>query len=57
MKFEMPIAEIEKFDLEDIISTSGGQEGPTTEHTAAAEEGRPCLGSASDENDQEPCIL
>lgn len=57
MKFEMPIAEIEKFDLEDIISTSGGQQGPTTEHTAAAEEGRPCLGSASDENDQEPCIL
>ena len=29
MKFETPIAEIELFELRDIISTSGGSEEPT----------------------------
>ncbi len=56
MKFETPRAEIEKFDLDDIISTSGGDE-ESYPGSYAAWLGNPCEGRASDDGDPEPCIL
>jgi len=37
MKFERPIAQIEKFELEDVISTSGGGDASDTDFTTIRE--------------------
>ena len=54
MKFEKPIAEVEKFELEDIISSSTTTTEAVTEATesapgtTAAYFGFPCTGKQSD---------
>ena len=60
MKFETPIAEIQKFDLKDVISASGetGEETTPTqtygERTDTYSEGH-CVGGAPD-NYQTNCL-
>lgn len=39
MKFEMPIAEIQRFDLKDVISASGEETGNTEESSTVSMEG------------------
>ena len=47
MKFEKPVAEIERFEISDIISASGIQ--PTGEAYDTINEGA-CIGGAPDNN-------
>ena len=53
MKFEKPVAEIEKFDLMDIVATSG-EVLPTGEAYDTMHEGE-CVGGAPD-NDETDCL-
>lgn len=63
MKFEKPIAEIQKFDLKDVISASGGGDEPaqptTTESqygTAYWEDGIPCTYTKEDQYNFNNCL-
>lgn len=57
MKFEIPTAEIEKFELEDVISTStGGDDWSAPPDTDVHDQGLPCTHRASDTGDTEPCF-
>ena len=64
MKFEMPIAEIQKFDLKDIISASdeGGDTTPTTTvaksqpGTVVGDMGGTCQGGKKDDYNFDACL-
>lgn len=61
MKFERPIAEIEKFDLKDVISASGDASDSTTEsvddrhNTMIGQETGVCSGRAEDNYNFDMC--
>ena len=60
MKFEKPIVEIQKFDLKDVISASGGPTETTTKksqpNTIVGEDGGVCAYNKTDNYNFDNCL-